>query len=343
LSKKENIEIATLHQLKEKPDKCPQCGNTKLRSDIVRANLGGRNVDHSYCQFCKFLMIIKPPPKNLFSEIKKSTAFVFKIDDKERMIPYGTGFFIRVKVESNPNRSFGYFVTAKHVLQDEKGQLFDEIVIRLNRRDGLSHALIVKLEPEKIFMHEDPNVDLALFPLIPDKSLFHIKYIQEELITNKEKVDELAIGEGDDVFFTGLFTSYLGQKQNQPICRFGKVALMPEEKIEWKEAGKDPVLRDLYLLECQSFGGNSGSPVFFQLSNENVSSNVEKNPSLIYLAGIMMGSFLTGSEIQDQTTIHKPLFFENVGISAVTPAYKLHELLFSDKLKEQRKNSQKNQ
>jgi hypothetical protein len=37
---------------------------------------------------------------------------------------------------------------------------------------------------------------------------------------------------------------------------------MFDEKVEWKEKGIPSKLLDLYLLECQSFGSNSGSPVF---------------------------------------------------------------------------------
>jgi hypothetical protein len=43
---------------------------------------------------------------------------------------------------------------------------------------------------------------------------------------------KLEIQEGDEVFFCGLFESHYGQQKNQPIMRFGKVALMTDEKIE---------------------------------------------------------------------------------------------------------------
>jgi hypothetical protein len=55
-----------------------------------------------------------------------------------------------------------------------------------------------------------------------------------------------------------------GQQRNQPIVRFGKTALITDEKIEWKET-IPPMLLELYLLECRYHSCNSGSPVLFNL------------------------------------------------------------------------------
>lgn len=52
----------------------------------------------------------------------------------------------------------------------------------------------------------------------------------------------------------------MGEHRNNPIVRFGRVALLPEDKIPWQENGKSAESVELYLLETQSYGGNSGSP-----------------------------------------------------------------------------------
>ena len=124
----------------------------------------------------------------------------------------------------------------------------------------------------------------------------------------------------------------MGQKKNQPIIRFGKVSLMSDEKIEWKEKDKPVKLLDLYLLECQSFGGNSGSPVFFNLNPMRKPGQLSLGGPLIFLAGVMTGSFLNGSEVQTTDTVAKMISLQNIGIAAVTPANKLHEVLFSEEL-----------
>lgn len=199
-------------------------------------------------------------------EIKKSVSFIFILDGTDRFKPNGTGFFVGVKHADNEKVFSVYFVTAKHVLQDESGNYFQEIVLRLNKKDGDSHLIKVALKDIKIFEHQDKDVDIALFNCLPDQNVYDFKFIPDDLIANKEVMARNEIAEGDEVFFAGLFTSHIGQKKNQPIIRFGKVALISDEKIEWKEKDKPPKFLDLLLLECQSFGGNSGSPVFFQLN-----------------------------------------------------------------------------
>ena len=107
---------------------------------------------------------------------------------------------------------------------------------------------------------------------------------------------------------------------------------MSDEKIEWKEKGKSAKLLDLYLLECQSFGGNSGSPVFFQLSPLRKPGVISLGGPRFFLAGVMMGSFQIGSELGATEARRRVFSLQNAGIAGVTPAYKLHEILFSKEL-----------
>jgi len=273
------------------------------------------------------------------TEIKKSVSFVFVPDGAGGLRPQGTGFFVGVKNELNPNVSNIYFVTAKHVLQDQQDNYFPEIVIRLNTRKGDSQLIQLLTKDIKMFEHIDKDVDIVVFSCLPDIHLYDFKFIPNELIAHNELISTHAIEEGDDVFFTGLFLSHMGQKRNHPIIRFGKVALMPEEKIEWKEQGKPPKVVDLYLLECQSFTGNSGSPVFFQLQ----ALRKRRQPALggqVFLAGVMKGSFLHGNEVQPSETSAKLILWQNAGIAAVTPANKLHDILYSDEMVRQRRGDE---
>lgn len=48
-----------------------------------------------------------------------------------------------------------------------------------------------------------------------------------------------------------------------------------------------------------------------------------------YLAGILMGSFQDPQFVQTYDKNDKGMIDENLGITAITPAYKLRELLFS--------------
>ncbi len=147
------------------------------------------------------------------------------------------------------------------------------------------------------------------------------------MLVTKETFERLKIKEGDDVFFGGLFVPFTGAKKNIPIIRFGRVAMISDEKIPW-----DGQQLDLYLMETQSFGGNSGSPVFFNLNPTRDPGSFVLGPPQLFLAGIMKGSFLNASELVVVNRAPVPVSRENAGIAAVVPSYLLHDVIFGKEL-----------
>jgi len=212
--------------------------------------------------FGKEVIIATPIPP----EIKSVVAFVF-IPGKQsgEAIPYGTAFFVGVKDPKNPERFFVYLVTAKHVLRspDHKSWL-PKIFLRLNTKNGGSEILEVPVslsgEHKSVFLHWDEDVDIAVLPALPDQNKFDFKFIPEDMLTTERDFKNLNIIEGSEIFFTGLFSAYVGAQKNYPIVRFGRVALITDEKIKFADQHAQ-----LYLIESGSYGGNSGSPVFFYL------------------------------------------------------------------------------
>jgi len=57
---------------------------------------------------------------------------------------------------------------------------------------------------------------------------------------------------------------------------------------------------------------------------------------ILKLAGVMQGTFLDAHEIEIVETKKVPIAVSSMGIAAVVPGYKLHEILFSNELKEKR-------
>lgn len=270
-------------------------------------------------------------------EVKKSVSFIFIKNKDGALIPNGTGFFVGVKHENNEQVMTSYFVTAKHVLQDGSGCYYPEFFIRLNRLEGDSEFFTFVTANLKIIEHSDKSVDIAVFEYLPTVGIYDFKCIPHSLIADKELIKQHEICEGDDVFFAGLFTPHYGAKKNQPIIRFGKVALITDEKILW-QVNNQPSYQDLYLLECQSFGGNSGSPVFFELNPLRKSGAITLGPRQFFLAGVMTGTFLDAKETQriKATDNDKFIAFQTVGIAAVTPSEKLKDILFSEELVKKR-------
>ncbi|MBM4064642.1 MAG: trypsin-like peptidase domain-containing protein [Planctomycetes bacterium] len=284
-----------------------------------------------------FISVGNVPATTIPQEIKDTVTFIFIKNDSGQVIPNGTGFFVGIKDENDPNISYIYLVTAKHVLLDDKtNSLFNSVYVRLNKKTGDAQMFEIPLcgsNAVKVYSHKDATVDITLIPLAPDPNIFDCKWIPVNMITTKEIFKEAKIREGDDVFFVGLFTPYYGNQRNYPITRFGRVALITDEKIPWKDKKDEvPKMLDLYLVESQSFGGNSGAPVFFYFGLTREPDSLSKEYKFL-LAGIMKGCYLDAREIQVAETSKIPISLENVGIAAVVPAYRLYELLFSDELK----------
>lgn len=271
---------------------------------------------------------------------KAPVTFIFTPDTKNagKLKASGTGFFVSIPNKDKPEILHTYLVTAKHVVVDEKtNKTIDPIFVRLNTIPGGSQIVKIPFSGENsamIYFHQDKSVDIAVIPYGVNPKVFDVKYISENMFATKDKFQELSIREGDDVFFTGLFSHYLGNLKNYPIVRFGKIALITDEKLPWTEKDKGAEMLDLYLIECQSFGGNSGSPVFFTFGGDRDPKNYVLNYRKILLAGVMKGTYLDAKLIETIDTEKTNISRENYGIAGVIPSYKLLEILHSKEVKD---------
>jgi hypothetical protein len=274
-------------------------------------------------------------------QVKDIVAFIFVENPKGGSpIPFGTGFFIGV-VKQGTTGGHCYMITARHVLfRPADKKLFSEIYLRLNTLSGGSEIVKVPLHDtgaaKNVFFHSDPTVDLAAIAFGPDEKRHSTKILPNSYLTSKDDFANLGIGDGSDVFFTGLFVSHVGDKRNYPIVRFGRVALLSDEPIDFVDFKNDRVKANLILMEAQSYGGNSGSPVFYYLGSDRQPGNLVVGEPVLKLAGVMSGSFNDIIEVKTLQTAAVSVATPNNGIAAVVPAYKLSELLFSDELKKQR-------
>ncbi len=267
------------------------------------------------------------------NEVKSVVGFVFIKNNRGELSANGTGFFVGVSDTTRAQHFAVYFVTAKHVLKvKNREDYFESVYLRLNRLTGdaqfVKIDLIIKGQRRNVFVHQDTTVDIAVIPALPDQEIFDFKFLPDELISTRNSFEQLSIREGSEIFFTGLFIPHIGEHRNYPVVRFGRVALLTDERIDW-EGQKT----NLYLVESTSFGGNSGSPVFFYLGAEREPGKLFVGDPVLRLAGIMKGYFGESSPIQVIETQKAPVAISNIGISGVVPAYLLHEILFSKELR----------
>lgn len=267
-------------------------------------------------------------------EAKKTVAFVYFADNPTNSSPDGTGFF--VVVDHTNDQHYGYFVTARHVLRPPpNNQWLSAIYIRVNRTDGTAERFFVPIsatgEKKNVFTHQDSTVDIAVIPFVPQPiSNYDVCVLPMDMIPNEADFKRFDIREGSDVFFTGMFLNHLGEKQNTPIARFGKVALITDEKIDWA-TGKTP----MYLIEANSYPGNSGSPVFFNIGMQR-GNIIYMSGATIRLAGIMSGTYNDIQMIQTVSVSTNQFVTPNMGIAGVVPSYELKDILYCPELKAQR-------
>ncbi|HEV2619837.1 MAG TPA: hypothetical protein VGU23_07850, partial [Acidobacteriaceae bacterium] len=256
----------------------------------------------------------------------------------------GTGFLVSIPTPSNPNSFWLYLVTAKHVVLTDSNNfsspLRDRIWIRINKKGGgfgMYNIPLVgagQVQSQTVYLNPDPGIDIAVVPIQPsDPDSFDLKVLPEEMLASGDDIQKLHIGVGTDMFFTGMFTPFLGEQKSYPIVRFGKLAMLPDEKITF--AG---VPTEGYLMEAFSFGGNSGSPVFFYPSADNTPGSMMLGPVPIKIAGVMKGFFGDIEPIgllQPSTALPNqaiPVSKENSGIALVVPAKFIKEILDSPAL-----------
>lgn len=262
-------------------------------------------------------------------EIKTVVAFVFAPGPAEGQLkPWGTAFFVGVKHPNDETKSFVYLVTAKHVLQtDDRKSWLPKVLLRLNTRKGDTGIVEVPVVPsgrnQTVFLHpKDATADVAVIPALPDEKRFEFKFLPSELLTSKKDFADLKIVEGSEVFFTGLFSPHVGTRRNYPVIRFGRVAMITDEKVKFGDYEAD-----LYLLETGSYGGNSGAPVFFYLGSDREPGSIILGPPVLKLAGVMSGTFLDVQPVRAVETARIAVAQSNMGIAAVVPAYKVLEIL----------------
>lgn len=251
-----------------------------------------------------------------------------------------TGFFVNIPCESPEliGHTQAYFVTAKHVA-DELAD--EEVYVLVNGKRGG----VTSMEAYGggwWFHPTDKASDVALFPVRrnPEADVYCVNATD---LGTPQRLAEMKIGVGDEVFATGLFTPAAGTARNEPIVRHGNIAMLPKEQIQ-TELG----YADVYLIEARSIGGLSGSPVFVR---PTLNLPIPPQPSGVKnlfavghgctLLGLMHGHWdIRESEMNKAFFTHDSKRGVNLGIGIVVPAIKIYETLYQPELVAMRKRDE---
>jgi hypothetical protein len=236
----------------------------------------------------------------------------------------GSGFLAGVISSDVPTPFwFLYVVTAKHVVME--GSLF----VRMTTQEGEKH--IYETADNDWICHPDGD-DVAVCLVSLDPKKFRFSFIPINDFLRPEQIPISDIGIGDEAFIVGRFINHEGKQRNTPTARTGIISQMPIEPIHIR--GID---QECFLVEARSFGGFSGSPVFWRVLPF---SGTRKIPNWKHgqigppLLGIEVGYVLDWAEVCDSAG--RPIMYRgapaqqvqiNTGMMIVVPAWRLVKFL----------------
>ena len=243
----------------------------------------------------------------------------------------GSGFVVVVPVQQDPMMGFMYIVTNSHVIREGKA-----FAIRVNTRDG--GMGIIDLTEKGWIYHRDGD-DIAILPINLEHAHIKAKGIPIDWFATKEYMERYKIGPGDETFLVGRFVNHEGKQRNLPSVRFGNLSMLPHEPVRTPRG----LLQEVFLVECRSLPGYSGSPVFIAPLPLSAFRN-ETPPTK--LLGIDMGHLLDDAPVLSRKALAQQkkvainddwVVKSNTGMSCVIPAWKIQELIDEDELVESRK------
>ncbi len=277
-------------------------------------------------------------------EVLKCVGFIGEVEHQDDTGVYGehraTGFFMAVPCESPELKESRiiYFVTAKHVAQGFKDS---RISFWVNKKGGGVTTMDDVVGGQWWFHPTDGTADVAVVQVCMNPRA-DVVPIAVETIGLPERIREMVVGIGDEVFSPGLFTEVDSTNSMKRIVRHGNIAMMASH-IQTKYG-----FADVYLVEARSLGGISGSPVFTRgtlIATVKMKDGSIK-PSFSNSHGETLLGLVHGHWDVNESEINSPKIEQdrkrgvNYGIAIVVPAIKIYETLYREELVAMRKQQE---
>jgi len=234
----------------------------------------------------------------------------------------GTGFLVGDLMEiTDGSKKYGlYLITNKHVVKNQ-----NQIFIGFNQNGGTSsYDFPVKLsEGQRLFYseHVNPQVDIIALSINTSflnnmNAKYHFFPLDEQAFTISDMKNN-GVFEGDLVYSLGYPLNLGYTSQKNPICRLGCISRVSDLYIP----GNPDVN---FLVDAQSFPGNSGGPVILRPELSAVVGS--KSQPKTALLGILH-SYIPYQDalISRQTGETYSIMQENSGLTKVHPVdYIIH-------------------
>jgi hypothetical protein len=166
--------------------------------------------------------------------------------------------------------------------------------------------------------------DVAAIPFDELSDKHEAFAVDDRMFLNEALISRENIGIGDQVAMIGRLVEHDGTVRNSPTARFGFISMMPAEK-DIKEFENE---HEIFLVDCQSIRGFSGSPVFFIPPSTAASVEALRNVPT-KLLGIDYKHVPHKEPVRTQDGKRADgLYVEaNSGIAGVIPAWRIARLL----------------
>lgn len=229
-----------------------------------------------------------------------------------------TGFTVgfRTGAQNDEGRDLfaTFLVTNRHVVADG-----DHLVARVNRgTESVRVNIVIPPESSGWILHARYDVAVLQADLGQLRQEgASVAFISDDNLATTDKMRELGVAAGDDIFVLGFPMGLAGSQKSYGIARGGIVARFDEEIVN---------LESSFLIDSSVFPGNSGGPVAVRPSI----TSIEGTPAITraYVIGIVT-SYLpfTDVAISQQTGEPRITFQENSGLAAVAPIDAVRELV----------------
>lgn len=247
-----------------------------------------------------------------------STVVAVGVEDRsnpDNKVWIGTGFLMGF---SHDSKHEIFLLTNKHVLEHQK-----RVLIRFNKLDGTAaNDFPLDLRSNDgahlYSIHPKDEVDVAVVKLNPDflaktESQYQFFDVDSESMT-LEQMDKAGVNEGCFVYALGFPMNLVAKDHQYPICRLGCISRI-SDAFEFTNAVD-------FLVDAQTFPGNSGGPIVVRSGDE---SGEDKDIKLI---GILSAYIPYREPLYSrQTGQQRSLMEENSGLTVVHPVDRIREVI----------------
>jgi hypothetical protein len=217
-----------------------------------------------------------------------------------------TTFVLGRPYPNDPNKGRFVLVTAKHVLEDMKG---DDAVWHLRSRDGSDQwqrsPVTLKIRTNGTphwVTHPTADVAVMYVSLTPGVITF---VLPTPVIAVDQVFEQFEIHPGDELNCLGYPMGRESNAAGFPILRSGKIASYPLYPTK-----QHPT----FLYDFEVFGGNSGGPVFMVESNRNFKGCTHIG-KIQFVAGLVSEQHVCLNErLALSVVVSSPLILETINM-----------------------------